>query len=167
MNYEHKKSVENLPVVHSTHRGSSIAYLSWTDNVRAHADMINRLRVGFCASDITPKKENNALHETTRLDIITPESIYRCYVRDLDIEFARFDVSRTKRQVNAFIMSCLFTHPHLLICESDPQKGSACAEAYESIGMKHGNAPIQIFHSKVTTNFSNKENFWKKMLKSL
>jgi len=34
----HKKSAESS-VVYSTYQGSSIAYLSRTDNVRAHADM--------------------------------------------------------------------------------------------------------------------------------
>lgn len=37
--------------------------------------------------------------------------IYRCYVQDRIIEFARFDESQTQRQVNAFIMSGLFSHP--------------------------------------------------------
>ena len=34
--------------------------------------------------------------------------IYRCYVQDRIIEFARFDESQTQRQVNAFIMSGLY-----------------------------------------------------------
>ena len=36
------KKAWNRPVVHSTNRGSCIAYQSRTDNVRAHADMNNR-----------------------------------------------------------------------------------------------------------------------------
>jgi len=40
-------------------------------------------------------------------------------------------LSQTERQVNALIMSCLFTHPTSFLVETNPQKGSACAEAWK------------------------------------
>lgn len=45
--------------------------------------------------------------------------IYRCYVQDRIVEFARFDESQTQRRVNAFIMSGLFFPPNarfVLLC---------------------------------------------------
>lgn len=46
------------------------------------------------------------------IDVITPRDIYRCLVQDrIFCNFRDYDVSQTKRQVNAFNMSGLCFPP--------------------------------------------------------
>ena len=92
-------------VVRSTYQGSSIAYLRWTDNVRAHADMNNHLRKNQTSRYNTHKRVLFMLIRSPQEWYNHTRDIYRCYVQDLDYEFARFGTSQTQRQVNAFNMS--------------------------------------------------------------
>ena len=47
----------------------------------------------------------------TGFDIITPGTSTVDHIRDNNYEFARFDSSQTQRQINAFYMSWLSSHP--------------------------------------------------------
>jgi len=74
--HKQKKRGELYTVVHSTYRGSCIAYQSWTDNVRAHADMNIHYRVSPLKHDFLDGFPHDVF--STGFDIITPEDIYRC-----------------------------------------------------------------------------------------
>ncbi len=63
-----------------------------------------------------------ACSEPHRNDIITPGASTVAKFKTTISEFARFDGSQTERQVNAFIMSCLVTHPALLIVDMKSAK---------------------------------------------
>jgi len=66
--------------------------------------------------DIVPQKIHYSLQETSWVDTITPVDIYHCYVHDFDADKLQDSSSSgTKRQVNAFIMSCPITHHTLFI----------------------------------------------------
>ena len=67
------KKAWNRPVVYSTSRGSSIAYLSRTDNVRAHADMkIHAVRFIYTNTHCALMGTMVACSEPHGNDIITP-----------------------------------------------------------------------------------------------
>ena len=112
----HKKSVENLPVVHSTAWGSRIAYYSRTDNVRAHADMIILpVRSVYTTTHCTYKGTMMAYREPHRNDIITPgTSTVAKFKTIMTLNLRDSKLSQTERQVNALIMSCLY--PPFLLC---------------------------------------------------
>ena len=58
-----------------------------------------------------PKGYNLCLQGFHGMDIITPGTSTVDHIRDNNYEFARFDSSQTQRQINAFYMSWLSSHP--------------------------------------------------------
>ena len=103
----HKKSVENLPVVHSTAHGSSIAQSGRMNNVRAHADMKHNLLQWHTKNAYLDKayiqvpykrRENSHPRAST-------VAFFDQILNLLD------SCSQSKRQVNAFNMSGLLFPP--------------------------------------------------------
>ena len=85
------KKAWNRPVVYSTSRGSSIAYLSRTDNVRAHADMKITPWRDYIELLIAPNKVQSKLTRSPRDWYNHTRDIYRWpYSRLRYWEVARF-----------------------------------------------------------------------------
>ena len=67
---------------------------------------------------------------STGFDIITPgTSTVAEFKTIMTVNVRDYSASQTERQVNAFIMSCLVTHPTALSWGVRLTEGSACAEA--------------------------------------
>ena len=62
-------------------------------------------------------------------DIITPGTSTVAKFKTVIVNLLDYRESQTERQVNAFIMSCLVTHPTALSWGVRLTEGSACAEA--------------------------------------
>ena len=67
-----------------------------------------------------------------------------------------FSSSQTERQVNALIMSCLFTHPISFVCGHKTHKKARRVLRHGSIGIKRMDTPSQIIRGKSTIIFPNK-----------
>ena len=103
------KKAWELLVVRPTNRGSSTAYCSRTDNVRAHADMNIRYQNGELILWGTSLHWLRHSHTHGHLPLLSSRQ---------DWKFCEnFDESQTERQVNAFI--CLVFCPPNRIIMSD------------------------------------------------
>ena len=80
-------------------------------------------------------------------------------------EFARFQTVSNRASSKRLHYVCLFTHPSLLICGSDPQKGSACAEAWKHWKEMYGYTYPNYSTTKLRFYFRIKEWNRKKMFK--
>ena len=160
--------MENLPVVYSIVWGSCIAYLSRTDNVRAHADMKNRIRVEYiCKTTLRPKGYNDGLQRTIRDWYNHTRGIYRCWVHDHNsCEFARFQFVKNRassKRLNYVVPLYPPSPPYL---QGGTHKKARRVLRHGNIDMRCTGTPNQIIPaSKVQIYFRTKERKWKKMLK--
>ena len=93
-----KKAWVPVPVARHTLGGSRIAHLIVTSNADLTPICIELPRL----LAETAKKHSERMN--------TSRDIYRCYVLDEILKFARFPSSKTKRQVNAFSIMSSPTH---------------------------------------------------------
>ena len=115
-------------VVHSTHRGSSIAYQSRTDNARAHADMKNTLlkrpicNARYCCA-LHRKGYNICLQDLFGIDIITPGASTVDHVQDFDVENLLDSMCRehsVDKRLSYVIIDSLPTHCPLISEKEHP-----------------------------------------------
>ena len=119
------------PVVRPTHRGSSNCLLLLNRQRQSPRRYENTIHVEHICKDTAPKGTTMACNEPQGNDIITPwASTVAKFKTIKHREFARFDGSRTERQVNAFIMLCPVTHP-------SPYHG-VCAPLKARRELRHG-----------------------------
>ena len=121
----------------------------------------------YAKTHCTQKGTMKACKEPYGIDIITPgASTVAEFMTITAVNLRDSSSSRTERQVNALIMSCLFTHPVLLTCRVKPTKRLGVCWGMESIGMRRTDTPNQIVPaSKVLFYFQINERKCKKMLK--